>query len=142
MTPIPVDDDLSSLSAILMDDNYYNFMIEHSVDEDGLHRANTEALICLKAKAYLEIADRIAKGGKEDKKHLKKHKADVFRMAVMMNADERHELPDPIREQLQTFMKIDAEELPDKAIFKEMGLGNIDVKNVYDQIMATFQLEP
>ncbi len=141
LTPIPVDDDLSSLSAILMDDNYYNFMIEHSIDEDGLHRANTEALICLKAKAYLEIADRIAKGGTEDKKHLKKHKADVFRMAVMMNEGEVYELPDPIKEQLRTFMKIAAEDLPDKAIFKEMGLGNVNVKNVYDQLMVTFQLE-
>jgi len=98
-------------------------------------------LICLKAKAYLEIADRIAKGGTEDKKHLKKHKADVFRMAVMMNEGEVYELPDPIKEQLRTFMKIAAEDLPDKAIFKEMGLGNVNVKNVYDQLMVTFQLE-
>jgi len=29
ITPIPIDDDLSSLSAILMDDDYYHFTIEH-----------------------------------------------------------------------------------------------------------------
>src|SRR5665213_1334632 len=48
LTPIPVDDDLSSLSAILLDDDYYQYIIKHGVEEDGLHRANTEALICLK----------------------------------------------------------------------------------------------
>jgi hypothetical protein len=30
LTPIPVDDDLSSLSAILMDDEYYKFTINNS----------------------------------------------------------------------------------------------------------------
>lgn len=30
ITPIPVDEDLSSLSAILMDEDYYRFTIEHS----------------------------------------------------------------------------------------------------------------
>jgi len=141
LTPIPVDDDLSSLSAILMDDDYYNFMIAHSTDEDGLHRANTEALICLKAKAFLEIAERIANGSTEDKKQLKKHKADVFRMAIMMREDEVHEVPAPIKERLQTFMKIAADDLPDKAIFKEMGVGNIVVKDVYDRLVTAFQLE-
>ena len=36
-------------------------MIEHSQVEDGLHHANIEALICLKAKAFLEIKERIEK---------------------------------------------------------------------------------
>ena len=141
LTPIPVDDDLSRLSAILMNDDYYNYMIEHSTDEDGLHRANTEALICLKAKAFLEIAERIANGSTEDKKQLKKHKADVFRMAIMMKEDEVHEIPEAIKEHLQAFMKIASEELPDKAIFKEMGAGNIVVKDVYDRLITAFQLE-
>lgn len=140
LTPIPVDDDLSSLSAILMDDDYYNYMIAHSSEEDGLRRANTEALICLKAKAFLEIKERIDAGSGEDKKHLKKHKADVFRMAVMMRQDETHELPDPIKEKLQVFMDIVGEELPDKEIFKVMGLGNLNVKSVYKQLVNAFGL--
>ena len=53
LTPIPVDDDLSSLSAILLNDDYYNYLIEHSQMEEGLHHASIEALICLKAKAFL-----------------------------------------------------------------------------------------
>ena len=47
ITPIPVDDDLSSLSAILMDDDYYYYTIEHSTLEEGVHIANIESLICL-----------------------------------------------------------------------------------------------
>lgn len=64
LTPIPVTDDLSSLSAILMDDDYYHFTITHSLLQDGVHIANIESLICLKCKAFLEMSDRKAKGVK------------------------------------------------------------------------------
>ncbi len=125
LTPIPVDDDLSNLSAILLNDDYYGYMIKQSVLENGLHLANKEALICLKAKAYLEIAERIVNGSKEDEKQLRKHKADVFRLAVMLVPDETFKLPESIQEHLITFAKAIAADLPDKAIFKEMGLGSI-----------------
>lgn len=58
ITPIPVDEDLSSLSAILMDEDYYRFTIEHSLQEDGVHIANIESLICLKSKAFLDLSQR------------------------------------------------------------------------------------
>ncbi|WP_430814041.1 hypothetical protein [Carboxylicivirga sp. RSCT41] len=58
LTPIPVEDDLSSLSAILMDEAYYKFTIEHSSIEEGAHIAAPETLICLKAKAYLDLTER------------------------------------------------------------------------------------
>ena len=56
ITPIPVDEDLSSLSAILMDNDYYHFTIEHSLLEDEVHIANIESLICLKSKAFLDLS--------------------------------------------------------------------------------------
>lgn len=68
-TPIPVDDDLSSLSAILMNDDYYNYLRQNCILENGLQLADINALICLKARAFLEISERIAQGGKEDAKH-------------------------------------------------------------------------
>lgn len=140
LTPIPVDDDLSSLSAILLNDDYYNYMLEHSVLENGLHRANIEALLCLKAKAYLDISDRIAKGGKEDSRHLRKHKGDVFRLAVMLAENDVFEIPDSIKGHLQTFVDTIREDLPAKEIFKEMGLGTIEPAKVLDQIIKIFQL--
>jgi hypothetical protein len=140
-TPIPVDDDLSSLSAILLNDDYYHYLIEHSALENGLHRANTESLICLKAKAYLEIAERIANGSKEDNKQLRKHKGDVFRLAVMLRENDVFELPESIKTHLQTFADVITNDLPDKAIFKEMGLNSISVENVLNQIIKSFELD-
>jgi len=140
LTPIPVDGDLSSLSAILLNDDYYNYMIGHSQVEDGLHHANIEALICLKAKAFLEIKERIEKGSKEDAKQLRKHKADVFRLTVMLTQDSEFELPESIQVHINQFAALTATDLPDKAIFKEMGLNNINPSNVFEQFKKSFKV--
>lgn len=140
LTPIPVDDDLSSLSAILLNDDYYNYMIEHSQVEDGLHHANIEALICLKAKAFLEIKERIENGSKEDAKQMKKHKADVFRLTVMLTPESDFDLPETMQHHVNQFAELTATEFPDKAIFKEMGLGNIDPNSVFQQFKKSFNV--
>jgi hypothetical protein len=140
LTPIPVDDDLSSLSAILLNDDYYNYMIEHSQTEQGLHHANIEALVCLKAKAYLEIKERIENGSKEDSKHLRKHKADVFRLTIMLAPESVFELPETIQTNINEFAVLTSKELPDKAIFKEMGFNNIDPNNVFEQFKKSFKV--
>lgn len=140
LTPIPVDDDLSSLSAILLNDDYYNYMIEHSQVDDGLHHANIEVLICLKAKAFLEIKERIEKGSKEDTKQLRKHKADVFRLTVMLTPESIFELPEIIQDHVNQFAALASPELPDKAIFKEMGIANVDPNNVFEQFKKSFRV--
>ena len=140
LTPIPVEDDLSSLSAILLDDDFYHYLRENSVIEDGIHRASNEALICLKAKAYLDIAERIANGSKEDSKKLRKHKGDIFRLAVMLTEIDVFELPKSIKEKMQAFTDTIAGDLPDKTIFKTMGMAGISVEKVFTQILKSFQL--
>lgn len=141
LTPIPVDDDLTSLSAILLDDAYYHFLKAHSTIDSGLRRANTEALISLKAKAYLDIANRIKAGSRGENKKLRKHLGDVFRLAVMLNEEDIYELPGSIKANMQEFSNSIKDVLPDKAIFREMGFGNIDPEEVYHQIVNSFKLE-
>ncbi len=140
-TPIPVDDDLSSLSAILLNDVYYHFTIDHSIIEDDLNRANIEALICLKARAYLETKARKDKGEKVDTKHIKKHKADVFRLVLLLAPETAFTLPGSIKADLQLFVNTVKNDLPDPAIFKEMGAGIIDVTALLNLLVKNFDLE-
>lgn len=140
LTPIPVDDDLSSLSAILLDEDYYNYMIEHSKGDSGVHYANIEALICLKAKAFLEIKERIENGSNEDSKQLKKHKADVFRLAVLLTPDSLYKLPETLQSHMNQFANLITNNLPDKAIFKEMGLPNTNPNTVFEQFKKSFKI--
>lgn len=139
LTPIPVDADLSSLSAILLDDEYYNFMIHHSKFEDGLRFARIEALICLKTIAYLDIKERIKNGSREDAKQTRKHKADIFRLAVLLAPDSEFILPVLIQRNFNQFVKDISKELPDRAIFREMGLGTIDAKQIFEQLKKSFK---
>lgn len=92
-------------------------------------------------KAYLEIAERIPNGSNEDSKQLRKHKGEVFRLAVMLRENDMFELPESIKTPLQTFADIIINDLPDKAIFKEMGLNSISVENVLSQIIKSFELD-
>nr|WP_319511402.1 hypothetical protein [uncultured Draconibacterium sp.] len=140
LTPIPVDDDLSSLSAILMDNEYYKFTIDNSKTEEGAHFAAEEALICLKAKAFLDLTQRKLAGENIDARNIRKHKTDIFRLAVLFPAEHKVELPDGIKNDLKTFVDSISEKLPDKAIFKQMGIGVIDVEQVFQQLKTIFSL--
>jgi len=141
LTPIPTPDDLSSLSAILLDDVYYRYILEHSTEVNGLHRANINSLICLKAKAYLEIAERIKKGSKEDRKLLRKHKGDIFRLGAMLPEGDQFELPGSIKDDLHLFIGSISDDLPGKELFKNMGIGRVSPESVLDQLIKVFILE-
>jgi len=64
LKPIPVDDEVSSLSAILLDDDYYNFVMQNRVLIHGLSIIKAETLIPLKAFAYLYLMNQKASGQK------------------------------------------------------------------------------
>ena len=55
--PIPTEEAVSSLSAIIMDDDFYDFTVRHSRVTDGIRYADPAALIALKAKAYLNLRE-------------------------------------------------------------------------------------
>lgn len=85
--PIPTDENVSSLSAIIMDDEYYHFTIAHSQLTDGIRHADPAALIALKARAYLNLlADKQA-GKHVNTKDIKKHRSDVLKNVVIMTED-------------------------------------------------------
>ena len=140
LTPIPVDNDISSLSAILLENDYYNYTIEHSTIEEGINIANTESLICLKAKAFIDMTEQEVQGVKVDSKNIRKHKTDIFRMAAMLTAEDEFDLPDSIRSDMQSFVNIVKDDLPDKNMFKQMGAPINDVKELFNQFLANFKL--
>ena len=140
LTPIPVDTEISSLSAILMDDDYYNFTIQHSQFDNGIHLANTEALIGLKAKAFLDYKTRKVNGEKIDEKQLRKHKMDIFRLLLLLTPEDNFTIAESIKSDIANFVEVVKDDLPDKQIFKEMGAGNVDVKALFGLLIATFNL--
>jgi hypothetical protein len=82
--PIPTGEDISSLSAIIMDDDYYHFTITHSRLTDGIRHADSAALIALKARAYLNLLMEKAEGKHVNTKDIKKHRSDVLKNVVIL----------------------------------------------------------
>ena len=58
LTPIPMDEEVSSLSAILLDGEYYQFIQNNRIVVDDISLLSAEALIVLKAKAWLDLSAR------------------------------------------------------------------------------------
>jgi hypothetical protein len=139
ITPIPTDADLSSLSAILLDDDYYNYTIEHSTVEDGVHIAKVESLIALKCKAYLEMRKRKAETGEGDEKHIRKHRNDVFRLvASIASGDQTFDLPDQLYGDVTSFVEQVALDLPDANLIKDMGLRKITPRDLLERLKVLF----
>ncbi|WP_236023922.1 hypothetical protein [Flavobacterium flabelliforme] len=123
-----------------MNDDYYNFTILHSQLDNGIHLANTEALIGLKAKAFLDYKTRKEDGEKIDERQLRKHKMDVFRLLLLLTADDNFEIPATIKTDITNFAEAVKTDLPDKQIFKEMGPGNVNVKELFEQLIRAFNI--
>jgi hypothetical protein len=140
LTPIPSDDGLSSLSAILLDSDYYEFTISHSVLKEGVHFADIDALICLKAFAYLDNKRLKAEGKKIRTRDVVKHKHDVFRMVFLINPGTNIILPEALKRDLLLFAGDVAKDLPDPAIFKDNGFGEQDMAVIFDHLLKFFNL--
>jgi len=98
--PISTPKEVESLSAILLDDEYFELIQSHAVLKDGIYLINERALIPFKAKAYLEIKER-----KEDSKHWKKHRGDIINLAItFLNGETKVELKGKVRAHFEQFM--------------------------------------
>jgi hypothetical protein len=142
LTPIPTDEGMSHLSAILINDDYYHFTIAHSSFIDNIHYANTEALICLKAFACLDNKKRKETGQPIRTREVVKHKNDVFRMVFMLNPDDRFPLPAKIMDDLQHFADAVKNDLPPPEIFRMNGFGRQSMQTIYTNFIQIFGLNP
>lgn len=82
--PLPLDEDSPSLSAIIMDDDFYDFTIMHSTLTEGIRHADCAALVALKTRAYLNLLQDKANGKHVNDRDIKKHRSDVLKNVVVM----------------------------------------------------------
>lgn len=102
--PLPIGEDVSSLSAIILDDDYYHFTIEHSQLTNGIRHADSIALIALKTRAYLNLMQDKADGKHVNTKDIKKHRSDVLKNVVLLPPEEAISAPTAIVECIQNFV--------------------------------------
>lgn len=111
MRAIPLAEDVSSLSAILLDDDYYGLIKNNR--KDGVIWIDADALIPLKAKAWLDLSGRKRAGEQIDSDDIRKHLRDVLRLVSILPTDFKFALPTSIAQDLQQFIDQAKDELVD-----------------------------
>jgi hypothetical protein len=141
LTDITTGEEASSLSAILLDDDYYNFTLANTIVSEGLHHANDVALIVLKAKAFINNLARKNEGQNVNNEDIEKHWKDVIRLTVAIDPKKKIDIPNAIKEDLRSYIQIVREENPDvKKLLKNIGAGDSSLEDIFEQLIASFQL--
>ncbi len=117
--PVHIDEDVSSLSAILLNDDYYSFMLEGRKIISGVSVLDTEHIIPFKMYAWLDLKNRKESGEHVNERDLKKHKNDVFRLLQIVDIDTKVESFGMVKTNIDRFL----EEISHESInFSQLGL--------------------
>ena len=137
LTPLPLDEDISSLSAIMLNDDYYNLMLSGRRSIDGISVLGAEYLIAFKAKAWLDLSQRKAEGVHVNDKDLKKHKNDVFRLYAIVDPQARITVSDAVGTDLRDFFNaMDHESVNLKAL----GIEGVTLADILASLTTIFSL--
>ena len=134
ITPIHIDDEVSSLSAILLNDDYYRILLEGKVVRNGLSVLRPEYLILFKAKAFLDLKQRKDRGETVDSKNISKHKKDILRIAAELVLESIGELPEAVETDIRAFINLLAQDPFDSNSLKAYGLSNEEVVEVLHRV--------
>jgi hypothetical protein len=105
LTPIPIDEAVASLSAILLDEDYYAFIMGGRRETNGLPWVGEDRLIPLKAVAWLDLTARLESGDAVDAKNIRKHANDVFRLAQLFAPETRITVVERVGKDLARFLE-------------------------------------
>jgi hypothetical protein len=141
--PLTAEDCMYSLSAIIMDDDLYQFVVQHSEMREGLRMADEYALICMKMRAYLNLKIDKENGEQVDDNDIKKHRRDVFNLLATGKVNESVVVTQTIYETYQAFvweMNNLNNENP-KVLPQSLGVNPIMISEYFDLLNDLFVLE-
>ncbi len=138
LSPVPFGDEVSSLSAILLDDDYYEFIREGIIDVTDVPVLSPLYLIPLKAKAFLDLNEKRTSGLTVDKRDISKHRNDVLRLYQIFTPESAVLLPDSIKEDMKMF--IDIISVQDIQL-KSLDLRKGTLKDVLNNLMKIYGLD-
>lgn len=137
LSPLPIDEDISSLSAILLDDSYYDFLRKGRIQVAGVTVLDAPYLIPFKAKAWLDLFVRKKAGEHVDSRNIRKHKNDVFRLTELLEGDGTAPLhvPDAILSDMKAFMeRMESEDVD----LKQLGIFDKTKEEILNQLRIMY----
>lgn len=138
LAPVYVSENVVSLSAILLDEEYYILLKDGIVEIDEVSVLDLEYIVLFKMKAWLDLSARKAAGEEIDSKNIKKHKNDVLRLAANIDNDVRVPIADTVKKDAKLFME-EAEKTP--VDLKRLGIKNATYEEILRVIYRCYEIE-
>ena len=101
---VQVEDAAHSLSAILLDEDYYLLLQRGTVRARGLPVLGLEHLPVFKMKAWSALTAARARGEQVNSHDITKHKNDVFRLTAVIDPGTRVSVPPAVKRDVQGFL--------------------------------------
>jgi len=141
LTPIPVGEELSSFSAILLEDVYYRYATEHGIILNDLNFVDRDAMVLLKTKAYLNNIKRREQGDEVRSEDIYKHKNDIYRIVVTFQAADIFDIPAELKADLREFIaRVLTEVLDTKILSRELGVDELSKGEFLGILKKAFNL--
>lgn len=137
LAPIHIDDAVSSLSAILLNDSYYKLLLEGRTVIDGVSLLKPTWLVLFKAKAWLDLYEKMSQGMHVDSRDIKKHRNDIIRITSEMVL-EKCSLSDMVKIDMLKFIEnfhVTDAELKN---LKIIGVHESDIQKTLEQTFGLF----
>jgi len=128
-------DEVSSLSAILLNNDYYQLLLTGKTIVSDVPILPHTHLVLFKAKAFLDLSARKAAGQQIKEKDKRKHKNDVARLSALLTGNESCIVPESILADLMTFIDALEKEPPD---LRALGLPGVSVMDVTDILKSIY----
>ena len=138
VTPIPFNGEASSLSAILLKEDYYEWILAGKQIIEELPVVGPAHLIPLKAVAWINLRAMEAEGKRVDSGDIKKHRNDVFRLLAVMDLEKQWSLPPRMAANMSTFLRKMAGE---EVNLKAMGLGTMNLIEALNLLRRLYGLD-
>lgn len=128
-TPIHIEDSILSLSAILLDQIYYDVLLNSRRIVDGYSVIEIETVILFKIKAWLDMKQKLKNGEHVDSRNIKKHKNDVFRLIANVLPSSKVEIDEKIEADIMLFIEMINHDRPD---LKNLGIKGVGFEEMIE----------
>lgn len=135
ITPIHISDDVSSLSAIVLDNEYYQLLNEGAEIINGVSIISAPYLILFKAKAWLDLKQRKEEGKERvDSKNIEKHRKDIIRLWTTLEPEKEITIDETIKGHFKEFLiQVEQENKDISSLVKDTSLSTVvaDLKSLF-----------
>lgn len=133
--PLVLEDDIVSLSAIMLNKEYYLFIMQNKREIKGIMIVNEIAIIPLKANAFLDLSEKKVNNPKLSSFDINKHKNDVYKLVQLLRNLPLDNIPDLIKQDITKF----CETINDHpSILKQLNVAFVNVEEIKNILLNVY----